>query len=396
MILDRTELIDHSQAVAMTYLEIFALERKSLDDVCRAFPVCGERIAVASRRILIQRLTIIAMRTLAGLAAPRSFVAPPTLQMHAVSAPTLEQKVDMLIDSTSVSASRSSTSVLAPLIEDRSSPIAERLSLEGGPLGGPLGGVAAETALAAEPSQLAEGAAASSGGSGADGSEGGAAAALSGEPAAAGATAAAHSMAATANGAGLHLAITTEQAPYAESGGAAGQHSGACSPPADVAAVSLDALAAMQQDMQVMHAAIGDEISRLHAALGRGRGSPPRLQPLGGLPQQPVSSTPGRAAQTRMPLPRPLPSWRAAPPPSWRLSAAAAHVEPPLAHTTMPRSTPLLRISEEQTRDTARQDSAEREGLEMLPAWARTPTPCTSTRVAGSSGRDALHSSLTV
>ena len=40
----------------MTYLEVFTLDRPSLEAVCRQFPECGKRMRKAARRMLIQRL----------------------------------------------------------------------------------------------------------------------------------------------------------------------------------------------------------------------------------------------------------------------------------------------------------------------------------------------------
>lgn len=101
MILDQSHLIDYSEAVAMTYLELFTLDRPSLDVVCKTFPECGKRVRAAARRMLIQRLVITAMRDLAGLPPPKSFVLPIG-QTHALPPISLEQKVDILIDSSQV------------------------------------------------------------------------------------------------------------------------------------------------------------------------------------------------------------------------------------------------------------------------------------------------------
>jgi len=106
MILDRLELIDYSEAVAMTYLEVYTLDRPALDAVCRMFPDCGKRIRAASRRMLIQRLTIQTMRKYAGLPPPKSFVQPPPIQTHAPNPVSLEQKIDMLIDATPAAAQK--------------------------------------------------------------------------------------------------------------------------------------------------------------------------------------------------------------------------------------------------------------------------------------------------
>ena len=101
MILENQTMIDYSEAVAMTYLEIYTLDRPSLDAVCRQFPACGAKIRKAARRMLIQRVVIKGMREQAGLPPPKSFILPAG-QTHALPPTSLEQKVDILIDSSNV------------------------------------------------------------------------------------------------------------------------------------------------------------------------------------------------------------------------------------------------------------------------------------------------------
>ena len=79
MILEQSYLIDYSEAVAMTYLEVYTLDRPALEGVCRQFPDCGRRVRLAARRMLIQRLVIRQMRELAGLRQDRFVVV---LQTH--------------------------------------------------------------------------------------------------------------------------------------------------------------------------------------------------------------------------------------------------------------------------------------------------------------------------
>ena len=107
MILDDPTLIDYSEAVAMTYLEVFTLDRPSLDSSCRQFPDCGKRIRSASRRMLIQRLVIKSMREHAGLGAPKSFVAKDAVPAkHAKPEVSLDQKVDILIGSSAIATQK--------------------------------------------------------------------------------------------------------------------------------------------------------------------------------------------------------------------------------------------------------------------------------------------------
>ena len=45
IILDSIELIDHSQAVALTYCETYTLRRRDLDSVLREFPQASDQDA---------------------------------------------------------------------------------------------------------------------------------------------------------------------------------------------------------------------------------------------------------------------------------------------------------------------------------------------------------------
>jgi len=95
MILDNKGLIDYSEAVAMTYLEVYTLDRPSLEACCRLFPDCGTRIHAAARRMLIQRLVVQYMCQAAG--KPVKSFQQLDVQMHALPEVSLEQKVDMVI-----------------------------------------------------------------------------------------------------------------------------------------------------------------------------------------------------------------------------------------------------------------------------------------------------------
>ena len=74
MILDNVSLIDYSEAVAMTYLEVFTLDRPSLDAASKQFPTCGARVTAAARRMLIQRTFIKKVRAPQGSLSPRGLL----------------------------------------------------------------------------------------------------------------------------------------------------------------------------------------------------------------------------------------------------------------------------------------------------------------------------------
>ena len=93
MILDNPDLIDHSEAVALTYVELFTLSRPDLDECCRQYPESGVKIRRAARRMMIKRLVLREMRRRAGLPL-RSFIKEEIKELRQV---TLEQKMDILI-----------------------------------------------------------------------------------------------------------------------------------------------------------------------------------------------------------------------------------------------------------------------------------------------------------
>jgi len=55
VIVDNPELIDHSQAVGLTYVETYTLRRNDLDDVLLEFPVAAQRVHRAARRVALAR-----------------------------------------------------------------------------------------------------------------------------------------------------------------------------------------------------------------------------------------------------------------------------------------------------------------------------------------------------
>ena len=78
MILEDQTLMDHSQAVALTYIEVFALSKEALDASCDSFPEGRLAIDRAAMRIRLQRALITHLCERQGK-VPRSFIS----QKHA-------------------------------------------------------------------------------------------------------------------------------------------------------------------------------------------------------------------------------------------------------------------------------------------------------------------------
>jgi len=99
MVLDSLELMDHSQAVALTYVETFTLRRNDLEEVLLDFPIASERIRKAARRITMQRALLkymcvhVKQKSVRSF-APRSEASGFTEVRNGMS---LEQKVDTLL-----------------------------------------------------------------------------------------------------------------------------------------------------------------------------------------------------------------------------------------------------------------------------------------------------------
>lgn len=99
MILDTVELIDHSQAVALTYVEAYTLRRSQLDEVLGKYPQAEEHITKARRKITMQRALLKWMcREILGKKAPSSFVPRSVARgfKHVPDATTMEQKVNAM------------------------------------------------------------------------------------------------------------------------------------------------------------------------------------------------------------------------------------------------------------------------------------------------------------
>ena len=99
MILDTPELIDHSQAVALTYVEAFTLRRNDLDECMADYPLAYKRVRKAARRITMQRALLKYLCETVEGRPVRSFATRSSARgfTEVRSGLTVEQKIDMLI-----------------------------------------------------------------------------------------------------------------------------------------------------------------------------------------------------------------------------------------------------------------------------------------------------------
>ena len=99
MILDDPNLIDHSQAVALSYVEVFSLSRHDLEDVVKDYPDALRRIRRAALQMGLQRRLLMYMKRHHNKTI-RSYI--PLVQARGYeSAPlrlTNEQKLDIIIE----------------------------------------------------------------------------------------------------------------------------------------------------------------------------------------------------------------------------------------------------------------------------------------------------------
>ena len=98
MILNSSELIDHSQAVALTYCETYTLRRNELEDCLEDFPLARKTVRKAARRITLQRILLQEMARRAGRDV-RSFASRSAARgfSEVDDTMTLEQKVDVIL-----------------------------------------------------------------------------------------------------------------------------------------------------------------------------------------------------------------------------------------------------------------------------------------------------------
>jgi hypothetical protein len=97
IIIDALHLMDHSQAVALTYIEVFVLTREALDVAAEAFSEAQAIVDHAARRIRLQRALLVYFCERMG-SKPRSFIrAKDAAGYHFVANQmSVEQKVDAL------------------------------------------------------------------------------------------------------------------------------------------------------------------------------------------------------------------------------------------------------------------------------------------------------------
>lgn len=97
MIIDSLALMDHSQAVAITYIETFTLSRESLDQASGGFPALEATIDTAARKLRLQRALVLYVCEMRGT-QPRSFCAQKYAKGYFFvdSQMSIEQKVAVL------------------------------------------------------------------------------------------------------------------------------------------------------------------------------------------------------------------------------------------------------------------------------------------------------------
>ncbi len=112
IILDTTELIDHSQAVALTYVECFTLRRARLDEVLVKYPPAQRHVHKAMVRITLQRALLKHMCQTFLRRPPGSFV-PRSSARGFQSVPnklSMDQKIDVIFERCSASGGGSDDS----------------------------------------------------------------------------------------------------------------------------------------------------------------------------------------------------------------------------------------------------------------------------------------------
>lgn len=99
MILENPDLVDYSNVAAVTFVEVFALSRESLQMALNESPISAERLRKRSRRMLVQRLVIRKLREETQTEVS-SFVTRDKVKTELpVQDLSLEGKVDLLLHS---------------------------------------------------------------------------------------------------------------------------------------------------------------------------------------------------------------------------------------------------------------------------------------------------------
>ena len=146
IVLDSRELMDHSQAVALTYVEAYTLRRNDLDDVLSEYPEPAARVAKAARRIALQRAMLKYLALARGQTGPRSVVLKEVARgyISVNETFTTEQKVDQVYELV-VNGVKKESPVTAPESALTPTQMAERL------VPGPNAGVVTAPVSAAPP-----------------------------------------------------------------------------------------------------------------------------------------------------------------------------------------------------------------------------------------------------
>jgi CRP-like cAMP-binding protein len=133
MILDNPELVDHSQAVALTYIEAFTLRRPDLEEVLLDYPFAYRTVRKAAKRIQVQRSLLKYLCVFVAKRDIRSFATRSAASgfTEVRSELSVDQKLDMLLHKHDF-GSRASRESYAPgaLLVDPPNPVASGVSTE--------------------------------------------------------------------------------------------------------------------------------------------------------------------------------------------------------------------------------------------------------------------------
>jgi hypothetical protein len=88
IILDSPEFIDHSQAVALTYVEAYTLRRDELDEVLEEYPEAKAHVRKAAHRVTMQRALLKYLAVMQGKPGPASFAPSSTAKGYVTVPPT--------------------------------------------------------------------------------------------------------------------------------------------------------------------------------------------------------------------------------------------------------------------------------------------------------------------
>jgi len=97
LILENRRLMDHSQAVALTYIEVMSISKEAVDSSCDQFPLARQTIDKAALHIRMQRALLLYFCRKRGV-RPRSFVAEEDATGYFFVGPqmTTDEKVSVL------------------------------------------------------------------------------------------------------------------------------------------------------------------------------------------------------------------------------------------------------------------------------------------------------------